>query len=237
MPMSRESMLSILADATARHLLRPLDLAFARFIAERDPQTEPRLLLMAAMASRLLGDGHPCLDLQALDGLAAEYEWPAAWLDLLANPASLVSPLLAGTDGVPANAPLVLDRHRLYLRRYWQYECQVAQSILARIHTDAISIGGLRDELQRLFQCDHRWPWHRQNHHRGAPAGPVADTAPTRTTQAITHSAGSAHRQGRCTSEYVHRPANCPAGYGRERACSDSAGSGNLASPAGRASR
>jgi exodeoxyribonuclease V alpha subunit len=149
--MSHEAMLSTLTDATIRHLLRPLDLAFARFIAERDPQAEPRLLLMAALASRLLGDGHPCLDLQALNILATEYEWPTAWLDLLANPSPPVSPLLAGADGLPDNAPLVLDRHRLYLRRYWHYECNVAQGILARIHADNAPDEGLPDELQRLF--------------------------------------------------------------------------------------
>jgi exodeoxyribonuclease V alpha subunit len=151
MPMSREATLSTLTDATARHLLRPLDLAFARFIAERDLQAEPRLLLLAALASRLLGDGHPCLDLQALDSLATEYEWPSAWLDLLANASPPFSPLLAGADGLPANAPLVLDRHRFYLRRYWHYECNVAQGILGRIHADSVPSDGLRDELQRLF--------------------------------------------------------------------------------------
>jgi exodeoxyribonuclease V alpha subunit len=149
--MSRDAMLSTLTDATARHVLRPLDLAFARFIAERDPQVEAHLLLMAALASRLLGDGHPCLDLHALDSLAAEYEWPTAWLDMLASASPPASPLLANADGLPANAPLVLDRHRLYLRRYWQYECNVAQAILVRIHADVAPIHGLHDELQRLF--------------------------------------------------------------------------------------
>ncbi|WP_205744429.1 exodeoxyribonuclease V subunit alpha [Dyella sp. M7H15-1] len=161
--MSRETMLVLLIDATARYLLRPLDLAFARFIAERDPAAEPRLLLMAALASRLLGDGHPCLDLQALDALAAEHAWPEAWVDLLANPTPPVSPLLASADGLPTNAPLVLDRHRLYLRRYWQYECGVAQGILGRLHGNPTPIEGLRGELQRLFPVadSHHIEWPR----------------------------------------------------------------------------
>lgn len=161
--MSRESMLALLADAAARYVLRPLDLAFARFIAERDPAAEPRLLLMAALASRLLGDGHPCLDLQALDELAAEHEWPAAWLDLLTHPRPPASPLVAGTDGMPPNAPLVLDGHRLYLRRYWQYECGVAQGILARLQASARPLEDLHDELQRLFPAadSHQIEWPR----------------------------------------------------------------------------
>ncbi|GLQ51213.1 exodeoxyribonuclease V subunit alpha [Dyella flava] len=149
--MSHDAMLTQLADATARRQLQSLDLAFARFIAERDPQAEPRLLLMAAMASRLLGDGHPCLDLQALDRLAAEYEWPTAWLNLLADASPPISPLLADTSGLPANAPLVLDRHRLYLRRYWHYECSVAEGILARLRSNDAPVNGLGHELQRLF--------------------------------------------------------------------------------------
>jgi exodeoxyribonuclease V alpha subunit len=149
--MSHDAMLSLLVEAATRHQLRALDLAFARFVAERDPHAEPRLLLIAALASRLLGDGHPCLDLQAVDRLAAEYEWPATWLDLLADTSPLVSPLLAGADGLPANAPLVADRHRIYLRRYWHYECSVAQGMLARLRNDNASIEGLGDELRRLF--------------------------------------------------------------------------------------
>ena len=149
--MSHEAMLATLADAVARHLLRPLDLAFARFLGERDAQADPRLLLMAALASRLLGEGHPCLDLQALHTLAAEREWPTEWPDLLADASLPSSSLLAGSDGLPANAPLVLDRHRLYLRRYWRYECGVAKLILARLHVTGSSGDDLRQPLQHLF--------------------------------------------------------------------------------------
>ena len=160
--MSHDAVLALLTEATARHQMRPLDLAFARFIAERDPHAEPRLLLMAAIASRLLGDGHPCLDLQAVDRLAVEYEWPTAWLDLLGDASPPISPLLAHADGLPTSAPLVLDRHRLYLRRYWHYECSVAQGILARLRRDDTPTGGLGDELQRLFPASENhsvnWP-------------------------------------------------------------------------------
>src|ERR1700742_1354311 len=99
-PMSHEAMLAIGDDANARHLLRPLDLAFARFLAERDPQADPRLLLMAALASRLLGEGHPCLDLRALDALAAEHAWPRDWVDALTDAALPASPLLADASGL-----------------------------------------------------------------------------------------------------------------------------------------
>lgn len=149
--MLREDRLSILTDAAAQRVLRPLDLAFARFLAECDAQAEPRLLLMAALASRQLGDGHPCLDLRAIPALVDEHEWPAFWIDLLAPLQPPDSPLVASSDGLPVNAPLVLDQHRLYLRRYWEYERRVAHGIVTRLDSSSLSMENLRDELHRLF--------------------------------------------------------------------------------------
>jgi len=160
--MSREALLAMLAEPEARRVLRPLDVAFARFIAECDPAAEPSLLLLAALASRQLGDGHPCLDLHALDALAVEQAWPASWLTLLAEAPAPASRLLARADGQPADAPLVLDRHRLYLRRYWNYECRVAEGIAARLAEPALPAAALHDELQRLFPAASpeaiQWP-------------------------------------------------------------------------------
>ncbi|XRD86148.1 exodeoxyribonuclease V subunit alpha [Dyella acidisoli] len=149
--MSRDAMLAMLAEAVARRVLRPLDLAFARFIAECDPAAEASLLLLAALTSRQLGDGHPCLDLHALDALAEEQTWPTAWLELLSTAPAPESRLVASADGQPSHAPLVLDRHRLYLRRYWNYECRIAESITARLDETILPAEALHDELQRLF--------------------------------------------------------------------------------------
>ncbi|RDS80875.1 exodeoxyribonuclease V subunit alpha [Dyella monticola] len=159
--MSRDAMLAMLADAAARRVLRTLDLAFARFFAECDPQATPSLLLLAALVSRQLGDGHPCLDLHALETLATEQVWPGAWLETLAIASVPDSPLVAGPDGLPAAAPLVLDGHRLYLRRYWLYECRVAEGISARLSGSMLPAAAMHDELQRLFPPspdDVHWP-------------------------------------------------------------------------------
>ena len=149
--MSRDALLAMLAEAVTRRVLRPLDLAFAKFIGECDPHADATLLLMAALASRQLGDGHPCLDLQALDTLALEQEWPAAWLELLSSTPLPMSPLMAGSEGLPVEAPLVLDGHRLYLRRYWNYECRVAAGISSRLGDSMLPAETLHGELQRLF--------------------------------------------------------------------------------------
>lgn len=149
--MSREALLAMLADAVARRVLRPLDLAFAQFIGECDPYADAAMLLLAALASRQLGDGHPCLDLQALEALALEQAWPAAWLELLSTTPMPASRIVAASDGLPIDAPLVLDGHRLYLRRYWNYECRVAAGIASRLGENMLPAETLRDELQRLF--------------------------------------------------------------------------------------
>jgi exodeoxyribonuclease V alpha subunit len=151
MRMSHEAMLTKLADAVAWRVLRPLDLAFAQFIAECDPAADASLLWLAALASRQLGDGHPCLDLQALPLLAQEQAWPDAWLEQLSNVPTPVSRLVANAHGEPEHAPLVLDRQRLYLRRYWNYECRIAQGIAARLNETMLPAAVLHDELQRLF--------------------------------------------------------------------------------------
>jgi exodeoxyribonuclease V alpha subunit len=162
-PVSRDALLATLNDAVAKRVLRPLDMAFARFIAECDPAASPQCLLMAALTSRQLSDGHPCLNLDALDTLADEQEWPMAWRDLLRTEPLPASPLLAGHDGLPDNAPLVRDQHRLYLRRYWQYERRVAEGIKARLGVIAIPADTLHQELHRLFPAanQHGADWAR----------------------------------------------------------------------------
>ena len=161
--MPRDALPNVLTDDAARRVLRPLDVAFAHFIGECDPSAAPSLLLIAALASRQLGDGHPCLDLRAAPDLAQEQHWPAAWGETLATVPSLSSPVLAGPDGQPANAPLVLDRHRVYLRRYWEYECRVARGIAARLDHAAPPSEKLHAELARLFpDAGHASPdWQR----------------------------------------------------------------------------
>ena len=161
------------ADAIARELdravvsdvLRPLDRAFALFLAELDPDAPPALLFAAALCSRALGAGHPCLDLADLD--AAD----PALIDLAVADSDLgkllerwraLAPQMRNVDAWCAtlrdaalthgdDAPLVLADTRLYLRRYWVYERSVAAAIAARIARPASPPAGLAVELDRLF--------------------------------------------------------------------------------------
>ncbi|MBY6186598.1 exodeoxyribonuclease V subunit alpha [Marinobacter hydrocarbonoclasticus] len=125
--------------------LRALDLTLARWLAQQAPETSPEVLLAAVLTSHQLGRGHICLDLEALladpetllalppVGRRAEVrpgDWLAglslaAWRDALAASAVV-------DTGEEGTAPLVLDGHRLYLRRFHRFESEVARSLMAR---------------------------------------------------------------------------------------------------------
>ena len=159
---------ALLQRALEQQRLRPLDVAFARFLAERDAQIAPALLWLGAVLSRQLADGHLCLDLALLPALAQEQDWPEDWralADTLHEGGALrlpASPLLsADSDGLPAEAPLVLDGTRLYLRRYWNHERSVAQGILDRVAREEAPTAHFAAELTRLFTAAVSPDWQR----------------------------------------------------------------------------
>jgi exodeoxyribonuclease V alpha subunit len=164
--MTSDTLISLIDAWVQRGWLRPLDRAFLGFVHSLDPSAEPGFLLAAALASHQLGRGHICLDLAAtlenpdaslslppegeyggpLPELPSQHlagQTPASWRGCIA-----ASPL-AGAG--PGNTPLVLDGDRLYLRRYWQYEQQVAQAIRARLEQPAEPAEALAEYLPALF--------------------------------------------------------------------------------------
>ena len=125
--------------------LRRLSGAFARFIASVGASS-PQLMVACVLLSELEGRGHSCLMLSELAGdpapllgwdtdewralRAAIAPWPknvAAWRTLLVN-CEQVWPV----GDLDFQQPLVLDGERLYLRRYWRDETQVAHAVRAR---------------------------------------------------------------------------------------------------------
>jgi len=125
--------------------LRRLSGAFARFIASVG-NSSPQLMLACVLLSELEGRGHSCLMLSELSAdPAALLGWSAdEWRDLRAaagawpKNAAAWRTLLAGCDQVwpvgdlDFQQPLVLDGERLYLRRYWRDEMQVAMAVRGR---------------------------------------------------------------------------------------------------------
>ncbi|CAM3006706.1 DNA helicase/exodeoxyribonuclease V subunit alpha [Ectopseudomonas mendocina] len=162
--LDRAELFALLSTWSERGWLRELDRALTQLFAELDPQASPLLLLGAALASHQLGQGHVCLDLaatlanpdftlslppegddaeesmilpsQVLAGLSLE-----SWLAACAGSALLES----------EGAPLVLSGTCLYMRRYWNYERQVAYNIAQRLQTSAAAPTDLAARLASLF--------------------------------------------------------------------------------------
>ncbi len=117
----------------------PLDAEIGRLLLDLDAQSDARLPLAAALTSRALSEGHSCLSLAALLARMQPQEEPAAGPSQDESRALRqvleASDLVAAGDAsqVPPACPLVLDgSDRLYLRRYFRYEQQVAWLLRAR---------------------------------------------------------------------------------------------------------
>lgn len=149
-------MSEFLQQAWTRGLLRPVDYHLARHLQRLVSGASPLAALLAAATSRAVGQGDVCLDLALLadEGLQAA-EGGAAVLPL--PPLAALQAALQQWPAVGAAgefAPLILDGQRLYLGRYWHYEHQVAQALLARaraVSAAALDQVLLEQSLQRLF--------------------------------------------------------------------------------------
>ncbi|MBL4741589.1 MAG: exodeoxyribonuclease V subunit alpha [Idiomarina sp.] len=145
--------------------IRSIDLAFVEFLQQAGERSDA-LLLAACCVSHQAGRGHTQVDLKAL------MDAPEALLNLppenrhaanCALPNELLKQYgldlvdaLAASQCVDVNGhgtePLVLSEHTLYLRRYWQYETFIEQSVQARMQDrPVINDELLKSTLAKLF--------------------------------------------------------------------------------------
>ena len=139
--------------------LRALDHALAMSLRRLDPATLDAVLAAVALASRAVAEGHSGLRIDAIDALldaiaprrtSIELPDADAWLTTL-RASRWIADADAGANGV--GAPLVLERGRLYLRRYWDYETRLARALRARATPPAVAedAEALRTRLAELF--------------------------------------------------------------------------------------
>ncbi|GGP26417.1 exodeoxyribonuclease V subunit alpha [Silvimonas amylolytica] len=164
----RATLFEHLAYWTSQGWLRQLDSAFARFLADLDPQASPTVLLAATLLAHMEGRGHSCLMLDDLvSDPATLLAWPVAGLNAWqtiapAMPAhiadwqaELTRSTVVTTTPNASNAPLVLAGSRLYLRRYYGYEQQVAAAVRQRTaHAVSEQDALVRQWLSQLFDSD-----------------------------------------------------------------------------------
>ncbi len=152
-------------DGTEAHsevgLFTDLDFHFANWMVRLSSGAATDLpgdlWFAAALASNAVSRGHICASLSDWAGKPVEHpqrlctqgqRYPdlLEWIDRLKA---------APVVGAPGEfKPLILDeKHRLYLQRYWAYEAQLADALLAKAQSPKRTIDEqlLRDGLQRLF--------------------------------------------------------------------------------------
>jgi exodeoxyribonuclease V alpha subunit len=136
--------MNLLRSLAAAGVLRALDHAFVDSLRWLDPATPDAVLAAAALTSRAVADGHGALRIAAvaelLEVIAPQrelFELPDAdtWV------ASLRASRWVGDADAGASCtgvPLVFERGRLYLRRYWNYEVRLANALRKRATPSAV---------------------------------------------------------------------------------------------------
>src|SRR5262249_55710247 len=99
-----------------------IDRHFGRFIARFGGDTS-FVETLAALLSRAVREGHTCLDVEEWNKTASA-PIPTDWKEKIARSSAFGRP-----DSV---TPIVVVGSRLFLRRYWDYEQSLAQSVLMR---------------------------------------------------------------------------------------------------------
>ena len=143
--------------------LRPIDAAFADFLRDTGVETDQQVLLLGALVSQQLGEGHICLELASALARPGSLT-PFAGIDPATTPAGALKGLDADTadrrlrqspvvDVGPGQAPLVLDSGRLYLRRYWDCEQLVARHLQRLVAERYPAPANLHDWLDALFDA------------------------------------------------------------------------------------
>lgn len=134
--------------------LRVIDHALAQSLRRLDPSTPDLVLAGAALASLAVGQGHAAFDPSRPQLLVeTAIDWPDArqWHEALSTSSWISLPALAQTASVAM--PLAYENGLLYLRRYRQYECRLAQRLrlLREQSPPAFDATGLAPLFASLF--------------------------------------------------------------------------------------
>ena len=145
--------------------LRAIDVEFARLLKRLDGRGDDAFALAAATASQAIAQGHSCLPLSAyVDVLVTAASEPLRVA--LPEPAllrhSLATSTLVRHARESGSAPLVFDgTDRLWLRRYFDYECVVAEGLRTRARSLRASedAAAMRVRLMQRFPQTQEINW------------------------------------------------------------------------------
>jgi exodeoxyribonuclease V alpha subunit len=166
--MSTQQSVELLNALHKQKIIRTIDVRFSQWLIKKVPTASANQVILSALVSHQLGEGHVCI---ALDKLIEIYQhWPKILrtqmqqlLNIDQDRSELVDQILIGDGSVLT--PLVIEGNRLYLYRYWQYERSVAQRLLAETsieaENDVLDREALRTQLDRYFGTNEQPDWQR----------------------------------------------------------------------------
>ncbi len=128
-----------------------LDAYFARGLGRIGNEDRAQVLLVAALTYRATRDGHTCIPLKLLANVPGDGTLDMPWPDPAQLEQTLGTSALFGGDN--AHTPFVLDRGRIYLRRYFALERAVAAHLRRRFAEvgDAVDPAWLASAFERLL--------------------------------------------------------------------------------------
>jgi exodeoxyribonuclease V alpha subunit len=138
------------ADLHATGFLDLLDVELARSLARMSQTSNADVELAIALTSRSVRAGHSCFPI----GTSSQDVWPAEAIQSGTLPDSRSWRDALSKNPLTNDGPLVLDdAGRLYLRRYWQLEQDVANQLARRAEprTSTADETLMAEALQRLF--------------------------------------------------------------------------------------
>jgi exodeoxyribonuclease V alpha subunit len=167
---SKRELLALLNALQAQGLIRPLDKAFALFIADGlDEQEIAQYLnisMLSAYLSVSLGEQHSCIELTQFKTVFAPIFYFAEQAELMGYlqlcPLIEVVSLPFSLAKLSCNKPIVLDGSSVYLQRYWLYEGELASQILLRAtKLKRVNEQGTSTLLKQLFSpsTEHELDW------------------------------------------------------------------------------
>ena len=147
-----------LEELQQKGIIRPLDLHLAKMLARMHPKMQNRSALAIALTSWATSQGHTCLPLGSIRGLAESMQEKEMQKTPWPRPSLLRKELLACGAVSEAQAkslstPLVLDEHnQLALLRYHLAEKNIANALCTRSRaTSEVDIARASEQLARLF--------------------------------------------------------------------------------------
>ncbi|MGL4474443.1 MAG: exodeoxyribonuclease V subunit alpha [Shewanella sp.] len=151
---------ALLKEWQRLRLLTALDRHFALQMAQIHHSHSDELLLFCALLSRQLSAQHPCLKLDELDftNPLAERQ-PSCQITVSIDECQqrLLSFAPVGLPG--DDKPLILDGNKLYLKRYYDFECQVAEKLLALSSQHYPSNDASIQALNALYPSGNELHW------------------------------------------------------------------------------